>query len=404
LRELALVVIVAGGIEMVFLHHSVPTALMLVGFVASITLHEVGHFVMARAVKIRATKFFIGFGPTVWSFHRGDVEYGVKLLPLGGFIAISGMDSNEIVDPEYEARTFRQATYPRRVLVLLAGPAMNAIICVVALFALYGIVGVQTASSKGTGALIAAVLKVNGHQSPAEKAGLVAGDRILRAGSVNVTDPSSFVAAIQASPDKPLRLLVSDHGHTRAITVLPTPVSKKGHAIGVIGVEVTADSQTTTSKTSSSPFVASIDHTARATSDEFGAIFKAFGPSGWHTYSSEIAGSAKPTASSARLVSPVGLVRIASQASAAGVAASLMVLAVINIALGVVNMLPLPPLDGGQIAVTTYERIRSRPGRRHMVNPTWVAAISTMVIGAFLIFSLASLYLDISKPVPNPFG
>jgi len=116
---------VAGVIGLSLWYHTVPTLLVLLGLIASIMLHEAGHFFIARTVRIRATKFFIGFGPTIWSFHRGEVEYGIKLLPLGGFVSISGMNSKEVVEPEHESRTFRQASYPRRVLVLLAGPAMN---------------------------------------------------------------------------------------------------------------------------------------------------------------------------------------------------------------------------------------------------------------------------------------
>jgi membrane-associated protease RseP (regulator of RpoE activity) len=97
-------------------------------------------------------------------------------------------------------------------------------------------------------------------------------------------------------------------------------------------------------------------------------------------------------------------VRVASQAAAAGTAAALVVLAVVNVALGVVNLLPLPPLDGGQIVVATYERARSRKGRRYSANPQWVAMASLAVVLVLVAFSAASMWLDVVKPTPNPFG
>ena len=86
-------------------------------------LHELGHFVTARLTGMKATQFFIGFGPRLWSFHRGETEYGVRLLPLGAFVRIIGMNNLDEVPPADEARTYRQKSYPRRMLVITAGLA-----------------------------------------------------------------------------------------------------------------------------------------------------------------------------------------------------------------------------------------------------------------------------------------
>lgn len=375
-----------------------PTLLVLGGLFLSIVAHELGHFVAARKVGIRTTRFFVGFGPTIWSFHRGEMEYGVKLLPIGGFVTISGMHSKEEVDPEHESRTFRQASYPRKVLVLAAGPVVNIALCVILLFAVYAVVGTPTGN---TGVQIASVS--TGRAAPAEKAGLRPGDVILRAEGIPVESTTQFVAAIEDNPGRAVPLVVRRNGADVHLTVTPSTVQDGGRDIGRVGVTITTYSPVSTQPVGST-LGTSAQRTAVVAGDEIVAMAHAFGPAGWHTYSSEIAGSAQPTSSSVRLTSPVGLVRVASQAAAAGTAAALVVLAVVNVALGVVNLLPLPPLDGGQIVVATYERARSRKGRRYSANPQWVAMASLAVVLVLVAFSAASMWLDVVKPTPNPFG
>jgi membrane-associated protease RseP (regulator of RpoE activity) len=377
-----------------------PTLLVVGGLFASIVAHELGHFVAARSSGIRTTKFFIGFGPTIWSFRRGEMEYGLKLLPIGGFVAITGMHSKEEVDAEHEPRTFRQASYPRKVLVLAAGPAVNILLCVILLFAVYAVVGAPTGN---TSAQVVSVVSGNGTQSPAQKAGLRAGDVIVKADGIPVDGPSQIVAAVRDNPGRPIPFVVRRGGHERSLTITPSTVELGGRKIGQIGVTVGSYNQPVTKPVTSTLGV-SVQRTAQVAGDEVAAMYHAFGPAGWHTYSSEIAGPAQPTSSSVRLTSPVGLVRIASQAASAGVAAALVVLAVVNVALGIVNLLPLPPLDGGQIVVATYERVRSRKGKRYAANPQWVAMASLAVVLILVAFSAASMWLDIVKPTPNPFG
>ena len=103
----------------------------VIGIIVSVFLHETGHFVTARMTGMKATQFFLGFGPRLWSFRRGETEYGVRALPLGAYVRIIGMNNMDDVPPEDEARTYRQQTFPRRLLVISAGSLMHMLIAIV---------------------------------------------------------------------------------------------------------------------------------------------------------------------------------------------------------------------------------------------------------------------------------
>ena len=136
----------------------------VVGILISVFLHETGHFVTARLTGMKATQFFLGFGPRIWSFRRGETEYGVRALPLGAFVRIIGMNNLDDVPPEDEARTYRQQSYPRRMLVITAGSLMHLLIAIVLLFTVFA----GRASSSSARAPRSAALPTNG---PAEEAG-----------------------------------------------------------------------------------------------------------------------------------------------------------------------------------------------------------------------------------------
>src|SRR6266545_6462640 len=107
----------------------------------SVMLHEFGHFLTARRFGMKATEFFVGFGPRLWSFRRGETEYGIKAIPAGGYVRIVGMNNLEDVPPEDEARSYRQQSFPKRLVVVLAGPATHFVQAVVLVFLLLAVVG-----------------------------------------------------------------------------------------------------------------------------------------------------------------------------------------------------------------------------------------------------------------------
>src|SRR5712664_3639372 len=117
--------------------------IFLVALLFSVMLHETGHFGMAKRFGMKVTRYFVGFGPTLWSTQRGETEYGIKALPFGGFVKIVGMTSMDEVDPEDEARSFRRAPGWQRLIVLAAGSFMHFVIAAVLIFGLALTIGIQ---------------------------------------------------------------------------------------------------------------------------------------------------------------------------------------------------------------------------------------------------------------------
>ena len=124
----------AGVVAIGFAAGAGETVLLVLALIGCIVAHEFGHYITAKAAGIKVTEFFVGFGPRLWSVRRGETEYGVKGLPLGGYCRILGMNNLEEVDPADEPRTYRQAPLGRRLSVALAGSAMHFLIAVMVLF------------------------------------------------------------------------------------------------------------------------------------------------------------------------------------------------------------------------------------------------------------------------------
>ncbi|HKX71575.1 MAG TPA: site-2 protease family protein, partial [Acidimicrobiales bacterium] len=118
-----------------------PVLLMILGIVVMIFLHELGHYLTAKWAGMKVTEFFIGFGPKIWSFQRGETEYGFKVLPAGAYVRIIGMNNLDETDPADESRTYRQQSFPKRLLVVSAGSLMHFAQAFVLLVVLLGVVG-----------------------------------------------------------------------------------------------------------------------------------------------------------------------------------------------------------------------------------------------------------------------
>ncbi|MEL7209967.1 MAG: site-2 protease family protein, partial [Actinomycetota bacterium] len=136
---LGLILLVAAFVALGFL--SIPALIVVLGLVFMIFMHELGHYLTAKRAGMKVTEFFIGFGPRIWSFTRGETEYGVKAIWAGAYVKIIGMNNLEEVDPADEARTYRQKSYPARMSVAVAGSAMHFAMALVLLFVLFAFIG-----------------------------------------------------------------------------------------------------------------------------------------------------------------------------------------------------------------------------------------------------------------------
>jgi RIP metalloprotease RseP len=144
---------------------------VIVALVVSIYLHELGHYLVARRSGMKVTEFFLGFGPRIWSFRRGEVEYGLKAIPLGAYVRIIGMSNLEPVDPEDEVRSYRHQNYPRRLATVVAGPGMNLLLAFLLLTGVFLAGGRSVSDGWSVGGIV--------EGSAAEEAGVQDGDRIV---------------------------------------------------------------------------------------------------------------------------------------------------------------------------------------------------------------------------------
>ncbi len=370
----------------------------VVGLVISIFLHELGHYLTARWTGMKATQFFLFFGPRLWSFRRGETEYGVRAVPLGAFVRIVGMNRMDDVDPADEGRTYRQASFPRRLLVISAGSIMHVLIAISLLFGVYMTQGEITAADEPRVIVSSASVELPGGQ-----AGIEPGDEIVLVGGVAVTSPTEFGEAIRSyAPGDVVDIVVIRDGETSTLPVglgarVDVPAGDPLFGSAYLGVR------------SYSPPVYEQHGVVAAATNSVGDIF----PVAWQSTQgvikvlnpvnilTHLSGQNDDLAS--RPTTVYGVATVTDEVgSTSGLAGVLYVLAVLNVFVGVFNMFPLLPLDGGHAAVAVYERAREwRRGsrQRYFADVERLVPFAMGVIIALLTLFMAGLYLDIAQPI-----
>ena len=383
--------------------------LFIVILVAIVMLHELGHFLTARWSGMKVTEFFVGFGPRLWSVRRGGIEYGVKGIPAGGYVRITGFTVLEDVAAEDEPQAYRQQPFWKRIIVGSAGSAMHFLIAfVLALIVVFSF-GVPS-----NNVAVTALDHWNGvAHTPAQLAGLKAGDTIVSVDGKPLASFDSFGDVIGRSSGKTVTLGVEQDGVVRQVQV--TPESGRGIEVdgqkltskGYIGVQI---AQASKSASPWSAVRAAGVNLGQATSAEVSGVIKTFSPSGFDSVVHQVASSKDATeaadhpTTSVRPVSLVGIANLGVQAQQAGLESLLELLILINVIFGLLNMLPILPFDGGHVAVAAYEWIRTKKGQ-----PYYRADITKMfpVVAVFLaflaVFVVSALFLDFTHPLKNVF-
>jgi membrane-associated protease RseP (regulator of RpoE activity) len=383
-------------------------AIFVIALLASIMLHEAGHFTTAKLFGMKATQFFVGFGRTIWSRQKGETEYGIKAIPAGGFVKIVGMTDLEDVDPADEARSFRRQPGWQRIIVLAAGSFMHFALALLLLFIIAAGIGLETAGGGTSVGTVESCVPTNMNvgcvkgdpASPASRAGVRAGDRIVSIAGIRVntwTQMGNAIRAQHAGRDVPV--VVDRHG--RLVTLHATLASLTGHGsylgvsplavfqrVGPISAASYAGHEFWTMLSGSASVVASLP---KAIPDLF-AKNRANTPGGQVT---SVVGAGDVTGQ-------VLEARIGWQPKAGLV---LLIIASLNIFVGAFNLLPLLPLDGGHLAVVIYERARAWLARllgRPDPGPVDYRRLVPVSVGVFALLVGVGLLLimaDLVNPV-----
>lgn len=394
---------------------------MILGVGLMIFLHELGHFVTAKWSGMKVTEFFIGFGPRLWSFHRGETEYGVKALPVGAYVRIIGMNNLDEVDPADEPRTYRQQSFPKRLLVVSAGSLAHFAQAFVLLVVLLGVVGVPGGSivKAPSGPAQGWDVDTVTSGSAAAAAGLRKGDRIVAFDGQPVGDYKDISDAVRGlHVGNTVALTVKRDGHrvTTEAKLGPRPADVPGAPAGspFLGVA--------TSKFYPSEAIGLGEAVIRAPSESVrfvgqsvGAMAGVFSPHGIGDMADNVTnarsdraaehdGGTTPAATSERqqnrLLSILGVIELGAHLGERdGIALILLLFFEMNIFIGLFNMLPLPPLDGGHAAMAIYERARSRDGHRYQADATKLLPLTYAVFMGLVILGVATIYLDIVNPI-----
>lgn len=450
---------------------------LIMAIVASVFLHEMGHFLMAKRNGMKVTEFFLGFGPRVWSFRRGETEYGIKLVPAGAYVRIIGMHNLEdLAATDDEERTYRSQSYWRRMPVVLAGPVMNLVLGFLLLVVVFAGFGHPSADTWRISTVSDA--------SAAQAAGLEPGDRIVTIDGREVGGFDDFTPIVRTLSGRTVDLEVDRGGQRIVVPVtvgwaLDTDGARAVDGLvpgdRVVAVGTTSigsyDELRTALSERSGPTDITFDRNGRVFSTivatplvlpaEGSRGFLGVSPesvlvrSGVVTATGEAAGAFGETvtgsvAAMGRIFSPEGIGRLASQVANGGTtdtdvtpvdsgsssggatggsgsrssnadrpmsllgivnigaelgeetgwAGVLALLATVNIFLGLINLVPLLPFDGGHIAVATYEEIRSRlRGRPYRVDMAKLMPVTYVVVLLMVGLFMSTLYLDAVDPV-----
>jgi regulator of sigma E protease len=348
----------------------VSWVIVIGGFAALIVLHELGHFIAAKATGMRVERFFLFFPPKLVSVRRGETEYGIGAIPLGGFVKITGMNPEEELPPEVAARGYYKQPVWKRIVVIGAGPAMNVLVAFVILFGL-GLTSEKLTHDVGS---------VTSGSPAAAK--LRPGDRIVSVDGVSggfnkirhqiashrcAGKPTDGCRAATAATVKVIR-----DGRPVTLRIHPQYDTAGGLDRNILGINYAIRSVGVSPGESAKTAVSDMWHVTTGTVSAFSHIFQA--------------------QERKKLHGVVGISAVADQAVSFGARPALGLLALISLSLAIVNLFPFLPLDGGHIFWSLVEKVRGRPVSFSVIERA--SAVGFVLV--MLLFAIG-LSNDISK-------
>ncbi|HHY46690.1 MAG TPA: PDZ domain-containing protein [Firmicutes bacterium] len=321
-------------------------------------VHELGHFVAGRACGIKVLEFSIGFGPRFFKTKRGGVIYSLRLLPLGAFVKFAGLDRPEDPAediPENDPASFRNKPIWARIATVLAGPLMNFIAAVVIFAVVFIAIGVP-----------ATMIKDVEPGRPAAAAGMLPGDRIVEVAGRPARGIGEVRERIMSSPGREIMVVVERDG--RRVPLRITPERDPSTGSGLIGV-------TLQEVWGPAPVRESLAYAWSFTRSVASGLVRALARMATGRMKPDVAG-------------PIGIAQMVGQTARLGLTNLLFLTAVLNVNLGILNLLPIPILDGGWIIMLLFEAIRRRPLTES--QETLARLIGLAVIGLIILFATAS--------------
>jgi len=387
----------------------------VVALLFSVMVHEAGHFLTARRFDMKVTEFFLGFGKRIWSFTRGETEFGIKAIPAGGYCRIVGMSVNEEMEESDRGRAFYLASAPKRLIVLGAGSFLHFVLGFLILVLLLAGVG-TTAISNKVGEVVPCIISnstgaadakcaPDAPPSPAKAAGLMVGDEITAINGAPIKEWSTAVKKIRNSPNQELSLTIKRGSSTLTVPITPGSRVLDGKKIGVIGVSNTLENRklsifraVTNSGTLTWDLMKSSVTSLISLPTKIPALFR-------QTFFHE-------TRDATGLVGVVGVARVSAQtasdpklASREKIATFLLIIASLNIFVGLFNLLPLLPLDGGHMAIAIIDGLRRARARRKgspappEIDVERLMPLTMAVFAILAVLSLLLLAADIFNPI-----
>ena len=320
-----------------------------------IVLHEFGHLIAAKRCGMRVERFSVFFGRPIWSFRRGDTDYGIGWLPLGGYVKITGMTRDELVQrvydpetgqlieeipepPEVQARAYCNATTPRKIATIAAGPAANIVVAIIAFAISFWIGQPQFAQTN-------VVRSVNA-DTPAATAGIHAGDRIISINGVTAdgNDPTPLRDVLQGNVGKSVTLVVERDGQPVRIVTPPLVPDQLDPSIGRLGFGFDAEKVGTVRFGPAGGFREALQYTGFVTREQVKALGKLF----------------TDEQTRKEVSSVVGIGATYDAFAQEGLGTIMRFVGLISLVLAIMNLIPLLPLDGGHIVFALAERIRGK--------------------------------------------
>jgi regulator of sigma E protease len=335
----------------------------VIGLGLLIVFHEFGHFIIAKWSGVGVLTFSVGFGPKIWVKKKGETEYALSAFPLGGYVKMVGEDPDEEVSQADLEKSFARKSLFKRIAIVAAGPGFNLLLAVLLLMVVYVFYGVPVMSTQVSGVEAG---------SPAERAGLIKGDRIIAVDGRPVNDWEALSGAIKGSAGKPINLQIRRGEQIVDTKVQPT--IKEGRNIfgerkddWMIGIS----SQVAIEKGQAGlAIVRAVDQTYEYSKLTLLAFYKM------------LVGEVSPR----NIGGPILIAQMAGQQAQEGIGSFLAFLAVLSINLGVLNLLPVPVLDGGHLVFFIVEAVIRKPVSvrvREMAQQVGICLLALLMVYAF---------------------